>query len=398
MPNVPLPRFPISLTDLMARAKTAPGASPAERIFNALKANKDTLLFLDDMCLHAFIKGAAIRAVPVAKNAYERRAREILINSVFAHAKTVRSGEIRIPGRAGKVFVREEDMLPPSVQYGLGGGTVDLTGLETLQSLNKIGYVIDEAEAAGLDADAKRQLDWAHGEHVLQGVDTDLKALGIHANTPDEALVGLLDLGDPDPELAQKVAGLGQPQRDPVRDYGTFRASAWYAPEAIRGKSIRPQPIPTAVRQALFGSLLVEGDWDSLGIPRAAKAEAFDRLVALFTAAFEKKAPTTVAANTDDLVGKAAIMAAKRLNIKTVAVQLAGWPFKPAQLQAQFCERLPLGNDVQIAQADLRVMLAESVSGVLTLGDAEQISHLVHRQGKRVTVLTPAWVKHNGLY
>jgi len=391
------PKFMIALTELLARARSAEGRTFDEKVFMALKAHADTAEWLTAMKPFAFKKGAAVKAVPAAKSHWEGKARDVVIRAIFATAKNVRSGEISIPGR-GKVKVSESDMLDPGVQYGLTQGDLDYTGLAALQGLRNLAFSLD-AEAINADADAAAaQKDWAHGEHELQQVDGELKALGIFADTAENAAEQLTALGTA-PELLAQIEGLSEREINPMRDYGTFRTSAWYSASAPRGNSVQAKPIPTAVQQALAGALYITGTWDSLQIPRALKAEAFDRLVELFTAAMKRERPPVVAANTDDLVGKAGVMAATALGIKTVAVQLAGWDFKPARMQMQWCQRMPRGVDVQYAQADLQVRLAELVGSVLSLGTVDDVlTHNVQRQAKNIRSLDSSWTKHNGLY
>ncbi|GAA5533917.1 hypothetical protein [Deinococcus aluminii] len=395
------PQFPIPLVELLARARQAVGNTVEEKVFSALKGHEDTAHWLQDMKPFAFKKGAAVKAVPAARSKWEVRARSAVVNAVFATAKNVRKTEISVPGRAGKVTLLPEEMLDPAVQYGLTQGEVDLAALGALTALRGTGYTLDAAEVqAQLDA-AEAQRDWAHGEHELQGIDGDLKALGVFADTAADAAAQLEVLGNPDPDLLGQVLGLADTHAgNPVRDYGTFQATAWYAPDKPKGRSIQAKALPPKVKDALKGAVYITGSWDALQVPRAKKAEAFDRLVDLFEATLKRQPRTrVVAAHTDDLVGKAAIMAAKRLGMPTVAVQLAGWDFKPARMQAQFCERLPQGADVDSARAEQAVMLAELVAGAFVLGHQDDVlTHNLKRQGKKFVALDPTWVKHNGLY
>lgn len=392
--------FPVTFAELLARTRGQHGTTLDEKVYNALKSFEDTAHWLAALKPQAFEKGVVVKAVPAASSRWEIKARDAVIRSVFATSKAVKSGEISIPGRAGKVFLRQEDMLDPAAQYGLTSGDVDLSGLAALQILKATSFTLD-AERIQVDAEyAERQKDWAHGDHPLQALDSDLKALGVFADDPDDAALQLLALGNPDPELLAQVQGLTSEYRgNPVRDYGNFQATAWYAPDHVKGRTIQAKALPTRVREALKGALLITGSWDSLNVPRQKKAEVFDRMVDLFEAAFKRQQPKVVAANTDDLIGKAAIMAAKRLSLHTVAVQLAGWDFKPARMQAQYCETFPKGSDVQYARDEQSVMLAELASSAFTLGEADEVlTHNFHRQQKQVRSLTPAWVKNNGLY
>lgn len=398
--QVQVPVMPIELVTLLARARKANGSTVDEKIFEALKSHDDTANWLEALKPHAFEKGAVVKAVPAAKSKWEVKARDAVIRAAFAVAKNVKSGEVSIPGRAGKVFLREEDMLDPAVQYGLSAGDIDYSGLAALHSLNATSFTLDAEGIQSAAEYAERQKDWAHGEHPLQAVDSDLKALGIFADDPNTAALMLQERGNPDPDLyAQVVALATEHDGNPMRDYGTFKATAWYAPDQLKGRSIQAKPLPSRVRETLKGALLITGSWNSLNIPRQKKAEAFDRMVDLFEAALKRQQPKVVAANTDDLIGKAAIMAAKRLNLHTVAVQLAGWDFKPARMQAQYCEHMPKGHDVQYARDEQSVMLAEFAATSITLGKEDEVlTHNLRRQGKVARSLTPAWVKNNGLY
>ena len=291
-------------------------------------------------------------------------------------------------------------MLDPAAQYGLTSGDVDLSGLAALQILKATSFTLD-AERIQVDAEyAERQKDWAHGDHPLQALDSDLKALGVFADDPDDAALQLLALGNPDPELLAQVQGLTSEYRgNPVRDYGNFQATAWYAPDHVKGRTIQAKALPFGVRNALKKALLIAGDWNSLCIPRRRKAEAFDRLVDLVEAAFRRQLPKVIAADADNLTGRAAVTAANRLKLPTIAVQLAGWEYKPAQMQAQFCERMPHGSDVQIARAEQSVMLADLVTTAVTVGDVDEVLlHNLQRRRRPVRSLTTAWVKHSGLY
>ena len=395
------PQFPIPLVELIARARMSAGENVDEKVYAALRAHEDTREWLQAMRPFAFKKGATVKAVPAAKSKWEVKARDAVIRAVFATAKNVRTTEISVPGRAGKVTLQPEDMLDPAVQYGLSSGEVDLSALAALHSLRSIGYTVDAEEVEAKEAQQEAQKDWAHGEHELQAVDSDLKALGVFADSAADAAEQLEALGNPDPDLLTLVRGLAN-GRDvaPTRDYGTFRATAWYAPDRVRGRTIQPKALPPKVRDALKGAVYITGSWDALQVPRAKKAEAFDRLVDLFEATLKRQPRTrVVAAHTDDLVGKAAVMAARRLGMPTVAVQLAGWTFKPARMQAQFCEKLPQGADVDLARAELAVMVAEMVGGVIALGNEDDVlAHNIARQGKKLVKLDPSWFKHNGLY
>ncbi len=392
------PVFPTTLTEVLARARKAEGQNVDEKVYAALTAHADTASWLEAMRPFAFVKGAAVKAVPPAKSKWDVKARDVIIRAIFASAKNVRGAQLSIPGIAGKVKTSPDDMLDPAVMYGLSSGGVDLTGLAALADLRSIGYGIDDQE---VDAQAKAdeaQRHWAHGEHELASVDADLRDLGIHADTADEALHQLALMDHQDGDLLSRL--MDTDQDNVTRDYGTFRATAWYAADRPRGRTIRPKVISTRVKQSLTGAIYITGTWDALQIPRPLKAEAFDRLVTLFEQSLARWPITrVVAANTDDLVGKAAIMAAKRIGMHTVAVQVAGWDFKPARMQAQYCETLPTGKDADLARAELDVFLAELVGGAITLGNQDDVLvHNVTRQGKKVLALDPTWVKHNGLY
>jgi len=159
-----------------------------------------------------------------------------------------------------------------------------------------------------------------------------------------------------------------------VRDYGSFKLPAWRAPDPIKGRSIHPKQMPTGINAALRNATLISGSWDTLSINRRLKAQAFDRVVELFTALFKRTTPSVIAANTDDLIGKAAVMAARTLRIKTVAVQLA--------------------------RHEQHHELSELVSSVVILGHDDQAAHLsacAERQRKPVRVLDSSWAKHHGL-
>lgn len=395
------PQFPTTLGEVLARALKERGDTQDQKVYAALKAHEDTREWLEAMRPFAFVKGATVKAVPHAKSKWEVGVRDVIVRAVFATAKNVRGVELSIPGIPGKVKTRPEDMLDPAVQYGLSTGEVDLSILSALHSLRGIGYTVDAEEVQAQADAAEAQKDWAHGEHELQGVDADLKALGIFADSASDAAAQLERLGNPDPTLLALVRGLDDGKTvAPRRDYGTFQATAWYAADRVRGRSIQAKVIPAKVQDALDGAIFVTGSWDALQVPRAKKAEAFDRMVDLFGATLKRwPKQRVVAANTDDLVGKAAIMAAKRLGMPTVAVQLAGWDFGPARMQAQYCEKLPKGADVDLARAELGVMLSEMVGGVVTLGNEDDVlTHNITRQGKKLVKLDPSWVKHNGLY
>lgn len=391
--------FPVSLVELLARARQQPGANIDEKLYGALLAHEDTAAWLQAMVPLAFKKGVAVKAVPAARSQWESKARDVVIRAVFATAKNVKEGDVMVPGR-GKMFVRRDDMLQPSVHYGLTRGDVDYTALAALQSLHGVGYTLDAEEVQAQAHAAEAQRDWAHAEHELQGVDADLKALGIFADNAEEAAAQLLAAGNPDPELLARLEALGCGYRgNPVRDYGTFQARAWYEPDPQPGRSVQPRALHPRVEEALAGALFVTGDWESLRVPRALKAEAFDRLVELLTAALQRKQVPVVAADTDDLVGKAAVMAARRLGLKTVAVQLAGWDFKPARMQLRWCERMPSGADVPVTRAELQVRLAELVGKMCSLGKVDEIlAHNLARQGKPRAALDTSWTRHNGLY
>lgn len=391
--------FPVPYAEVLARAKSETGTTYREKIYNALRNHSDTADWLQTMKPHAFQKGAAVKATPTPKSRWEAKARTVVIDAVFATAKTCKGGETRIPGRVGKVFLTQDDMLDPAAQYELASGDVDLTALAALHKLRATGYTLD-AERIQLDAEyAERQKDWSHGEHPLQAVDGNLKTLGIYADDPRDAVQQLLALNNPDPELLDEVQRLANEYHgNPERDYGTFKTTAWYTPDHVRGNSIRAKALPTGVRAALKQALLVTGKWESLNVPRQKKGEAFDRLVDLFEAALKRLKPKVVAANTDDLIGKAAIMAANRLKLPSIAVQLASWDFKPAQMQFQYCEQLPYKHDVQLARNDQSVTLADLVPTAVTVGDVDEVlTHNLKRRRRSVRSLTHAWVEHSGI-
>lgn len=393
------PAFPISFTELLARArKHNSGNTIDQKIYAALKHHPDTSAWLQVMIPFAFVKGATVKAVPAAKDHWHGKARNTVINAVFATAKTLRSRDVFIPGR-GKVYLRAEDMLQPDVQYGLSDGDIDLSALAALQTLTGLSYTLD-AERIQQDADyAEAQKDWAHGEHALQRVDDDLKALGIFADTPEDAAAQLREMDEP--ELLSQVNSLiADHDTHPVRDYGSFKLPAWRAPDPLKGRSIHPKQMPTGIKAALRNATLISGSWDALNIQRPLKAQAFDRVVELFTALFERTTPSVIAANTDDLIGKAAVMAARTLRIKTVAVQLAGWDFNPASLSHQFCDKSPKGTDVQLARHEQHHELSELVSSVVILGHDDQATHLsacAEQQRKPVRILDNSWATHHNL-
>lgn len=399
-----LPVFPIDLKELLARAATCGGSTWRDRTYAALKGHADTLQFLQDMKPHAFVKGVARSVLPRARSPWDVQVQKVVMDAIFATAKNVRAGEVSVPGRKGKVTITERDMLHPEVQYGFGGTDVDFSVLNALATLDRLAYTIDDAKVHA-DADAfETQQDWAHKDHPLQDLDSDLRRFGIYADTPAEALQALEAAGNPDQDLRATLEGRLSDRSEPMREYGNFKTRALYARDDVRGQSIVPRAVSPEVQAALQGALLISGTWDSLGIPRRLKAEAFDRLVSLFAASFTRQRPAAVAALTDDLVGQAAVMAAHSLRIPTVAVQVAGWPSKVATHTLQWCERLPKGQDLTLAQQDLRVYLSEQVWGVLTLGTGEEITHLKAicarwPQGvKPISGLDTHWQKHNGLY
>jgi len=392
------PAFPITYVELLARARKHDGGNRIHKMYAALKHHTDTAEWLQAMRPFAFIKGATTKAVPAATTHWQVQARKTVIDAVFATAKTLREREISVPGR-GKTMLRPSDMLQPDVHYGLSDGELDLSALTALQTLTGLSYTLD-AERIQQDADyAEAQKDWAHGEHALQRVDGDLKALGIFADTPEDAAAQLLEMDEP--ELLNQVNNLiADRDTHPVRDYGSFKLPAWRAPDPPKGRSIHPNQMPTGINAALRNATLISGSWDALHIQRPLKAQAFDRVVELFTALFKRTTPTVIAANTDDLIGKAAVMAARTLCIKTVAVQLAGWEFKPASLSHQFCDKSPKGTDVQLARHQQHHELSELVSCVVILGHDDQAAHLsacAERQRKPVRILDTSWANHHGL-
>ncbi|KQR21875.1 hypothetical protein [Deinococcus sp. Leaf326] len=399
-----LPVFPIELKELLARAASFKGSTWRDRTYAALKGHPDTLQFLQDMKPHAFIKGVAKSVLPRPKSQWDMQVQRVVMDAIFATAKTVRVGEVSVPGRKGKVTTTVRDMLHPEVQYGFGGDDVDFSALNALASLDRMAYTIDDAKVHA-DADAfDTQQDWAHKDHPLQDLDSDLRRFGIYADTPQEALQALEAAGNPDQDLRAALEGRLNDRSEPMREYQQFKTRALYARDDVRGQSIQPRMVSPEVQAALQGALLISGNWESLGIPRRVKAEAFDRLVSLFAASFTRQRPGAVAAITDDLIGQVATVAARSLGIPTIAVQVAGWPSKVATHTLQWCERLPKGQDLALAQQELRVYLSEQVWGVLTLGTGEEITQLKEVCARWPVGVKPRsaldghWQKHNGLY
>ncbi|ADY27603.1 hypothetical protein Deipr_2486 (plasmid) [Deinococcus proteolyticus MRP] len=397
--------LPVSYAELIARTKGRAEASSAERMFAALQEHGDTREWLEKCKAKAFEKGFTREVLPMPAygNQAERMAQAIVRDAIFAAAKNVRGGTITVPGM-GKFDLTERDMLSPQVQYGLGGGSIPLEALSALQALDDISFVVDTEQ---LQQEANTQPeDWAHGEHKLQSIELGGTAAS-SATTAEEALA-MLDKGDVDQEVVYQLQSMSREKvAEARRLYDGFKLQPWLEDEDRSYTPLKRKPeAMKRVQREISGSVVIRGDWDSLQVPRRLKALAFDRLVDLFEAAFRRKVGQqgrfTVTANTDDMVGKAAIMAAKRLELKTVSSQLAGYKFEPAGTDARFCGSFPKGRALERARYDLADELGSLGAELITLGSSEQISLaqslFSERYGKSVQTLDSIWAKHNGLY
>ena len=192
--------MPVTYAELIARTKGRKEASPAERMYAALLSHADTDAWLKKVAQsgRAFEKGLTRRILPQPKygHAAEKLAHEIVRDTIFAASKQVRGGSAVIPG-LGKVEFTERDMMSPSAQYGLGSQRKRLQAQADLAALMEISVVgVEEGRARRAPEE-----DWAHGEHRLQDLDSELRGSSAASARNAKEALRLLGEDEIDPEV-----------------------------------------------------------------------------------------------------------------------------------------------------------------------------------------------------
>lgn len=387
-------------------------------IARALQADAAVMEWLEIIRPHAFVKGVVADALPrTEKFGGASRIRSLVMDAIFAECKEGKEGWKSVPG--GKAFyATEADFLSGYVQAGGDDGSADLRAVELLRSISG-EYTIDEREVEAADAATAFQKQWAHGENPLQPFYGQLAELGIFAESLEDAAEQLIMAGDPDFDLRKEIEGrIEGSSAEPIRQYGNFRAKAVQTADTDPLIGLRPLQVP---RHLLDGATLCLADWDSLKVPHVLKAEAFDRVVAMWVWKLKSGIHTKVVANTDDLAGKAALTAAKTLGIRTVSFSLGNQAdvrffmgVKPsalafavrevAQTLGAACERL-----FTLGQSDLITQTAQIVEAWAKPSKHDE--KVAERRGlsledyraekakaqKTVTPVLGDWFQHNGL-
>lgn len=350
-----------------------------QEVAAALTADAISLAWLEEARREevAFRKGELTPLVPRDGSFPQAsRIRSAVMETVFAFSKTPKEGYKKMAGGVG-FHATENDFLSGFAQSGIDDGRIDTRAVEVLRNISS-EYSLDDREFHQSQEAAAFQQEWAHGENPLQPYHAQLAELGVFADTPSEAAQLLKGAGDPDPILRKQIEGLEEGiGTEPMREYKNFRTKGVETPDFDARASLKPVSVK---EHLLRGATLCLGDWASLKVPHTLKAEAFDRLVALWQWKLKAGTHTKIVANGDDLAGKAALTAARKLGIRTVNFSLS-----KEGADVRFYAAQPSEGAMEYAVNEVAVALAAATSNLLTLGESPLIG--------RVAAVMDAWAK-----
>lgn len=408
--NVQAPKFPITLQEVMERAKGLLRVGPStggHRIYKVLTTNQDTLAWLEAMKPIAFKKGAVTGALPRATTSAEAAARRFVMNTCFAFAKEVKgTTTLKMPG--GKfVEFSEEDRTSVLGHYGIcADGRLNEQAVSAMAFLENLSYEVDNLS----ENDSQSRGEWAHGDHALSRFEADLREGGISgAETLQEAV----QMADKKSETFKALKRAASAEEIVSNDSEKRKYRAGFAvfnrayldergPNNLFDPVVRTKGETEEISATLRGPVAaVRGSWEALQVPRSLKPFAFTRVVDLLEAALKASKAERVVCDTDDIIGRAAASAATRLGLKIITISKAGKQAHPlGDLDARIATGMePYGPTKDNVQGMVNEQMAKA-SLLITLGLDLQVQHLTESfqaNGLPTSKLDTRWATHHGL-